>query len=131
MDRILPSFRAGVQIIVSLEKSNEVIRYTYTGEVPKELMDEYEKLVGNGLSQVGVSADMGTKEFGNGVNANVYVRVTCNQDQATMLRAVELAGSMARWAVREQHAKGDAEFQQMVAQKKAQAGAQLNFNPPR
>jgi hypothetical protein len=118
----LPVFRPDIEIVISKGSQRQVVRYTYTGEVPKQLMDAYQTIVGNGLAKVSVSADMGTKDYGNGVSATVFVSLTCNQDQQTMLQAIELAGSMARWAARDQHAKTESEYKAMLGAAQAQQG---------
>src|SRR4051812_29298488 len=68
--------------------------FTYTGEVPKELMDAYQQVAGDGRARVSVSTDMGVKNFGNGASAMVNVSLTCNQDTATLQQALELAAQM-------------------------------------
>lgn len=69
----------------------------YTGEVPKELMDAYQQMVGDGNAGVSVSTDMGVKNFGSGVSAMVTVSLSCNQDQTTLQNALEMAAQMGRW----------------------------------
>ena len=117
----LPSFRQDVEITISRGDSKEVVRYNYQGEVPKELMDAYQSVLGNAQARVSVSGDMADKEYGNGVGSMVTVTLSCNQDQQTLLQAIELAGSMARWAVKDQLGKTKSEFLQL-AQKGATQG---------
>lgn len=123
MSQTMPSFRSGIEIVLEYQGLQHTERYTYTGEVPKELMDAYQQIVGNGLAKVSVSADMGTKDFGKGVSASVFVSLTCDQNQATLQHAIELAGAMARWAARDQNLKGEAEYQKLVQEKQAAAGS--------
>ena len=81
-------------------------------------MDAYQALVGDGKAEVAVGADMGTKDFGNGVSSWLSCKLTCNQDLATMANAATLAGQFARYYNRLQYEEADKEFQAMLAQKK-------------
>ena len=118
----LPSFRQDVQITVVSGGKKETVRYNYVEEVPKEIMDAYQQVLGNAQARVSVSTDMADKEFGNGVGSTVIVSLSCNQDQQTLLQAIELAGQMGRWAVKDQLSKSRAEFQQLSAGKAAITG---------
>jgi hypothetical protein len=96
--RVLPKISGGMSIEI---KGQPPIHYTYAGEVPKEVMDVYEQIVGNSLAKVSVSADMGIKDFGTGASSMVSISLTCNQDSKTIEKAVELAGTSSRVCPRE------------------------------
>jgi hypothetical protein len=104
-------------------KGSPDINYTFTGEVPKELMDAYEQVVGNGLSRVSVSADMGIKDFGTGASAMVTITLTCNQDQNTIDRAVTLAAELARGYAMENRQRAENELAPILEQKRQEAAA--------
>lgn len=59
-------------------------------------MDAYKEVVGDGLAKVSVSADFSLKDFGKGVSSMATVTLTCGQDEASILRAYQLAGELAR-----------------------------------
>jgi hypothetical protein len=118
-----PKFRADCVLTILKGSEKQTVTYTYTGEVPKELMDAYKQVLGNAAAKVSVSADMGAKEFGNGASATVFVTLSCDQNQETILQAIELAGAMARWAVKEQLNKTEGEFKQLQAAKGSQSGS--------
>jgi hypothetical protein len=65
-------------------------------ELQGKYMDQYKKIVGDGLAKVTVSADMSLKEYGNGASAMVSVSLTCNQDKETIETAIDIAGFIAR-----------------------------------
>ena len=99
-------------------KGDPDINYTFNGEPPKEVMDAYEQVVGNGLAKVSVSADLSIKDFGTGASAMVSISLTCNQDLATMQTAVGLAGQMARWYAKENRQQAESELATIIEQKK-------------
>jgi len=101
------------------QKGQPAIHYQFTGEVPKEVMDAYEQVVGNGLSRVSVSTDMGIKDFGTGASAMVTITLTCNQDAKTIEKAVELAGTLARGYANENRQRAENELSSIIEQKKA------------
>ena len=118
MNRESPKFTA----VMTLEvKGSPAVHYIYDGEVPKELMDAYEAVVGNGLSKVSVASDMGIKEFGTGASSMVSVTLTCNQDEKTLETALGLAGTLARgWAL-ENRQRAENELAPLIQQKKDDA----------
>lgn len=99
-------------------KGHPAVHYTFTDEPPKEVMDAYEQVVGNGLAKVAVSTDMGIKDFGTGAGSMVTVSLTCNQDQQTMQTALSLAGQIARWYVKENRQLAENELNAIIEQKK-------------
>lgn len=109
----LPRFSASVHITAP---GKETITYTFDDDVPRQLMDEYQQLVGDGKARVTVSADMSLKDFGKGVSSMVSVSLTCNQDQQTIQRALGLAGHVARWFAKENRQLADNELQTIAAQ---------------
>ena len=116
--RDLPKISAGMTLEV---KGHPAVHYTFTGDLPKEVMDAYEQVVGNGLAKVSVSADMGIKEFGTGASAMVSVSLTCNQDGKTIEKAVELASELARGFAMENRQRAENELAPLIEQKKLEA----------
>lgn len=118
----MPSFRQGVEITISRGSQNEVIRYNYEGGVPQEIMDAYQQVLGDASARVSVSADFAVKDFGTGTGTMVSVSLSCNQDQQTLLQAINLAGDMARWAAKQEFTKAEVELKQLLPMK-AQQGS--------
>jgi len=116
--RDLPKISAGMTLKV---KGHPAVHYTFSGELPKEVMDAYEQVVGNGLAKVSVSADMGIKEFGTGASAMVSISLTCNQDGKTIEQAVELASGLARGFAMENRQRAENELAPLIQQKKDEA----------
>jgi len=116
--RDLPKISAGMTLEV---KGHPAVHYTFSGELPKEVMDAYEQVVGNGLAKVSVSADMGIKEFGTGASAMVSISLTCNQDGKTIEQAVELASGLARGFAMENRQRAENELAPLIQQKKDEA----------
>lgn len=83
-------------------QGSEIIDVGQT-EIPEKYMQDCKKLVGDGLARITVSADMALKDFGSGAGAMVSVSLTCNQDQDTIDKAIDLAGEIARQYCVEQH----------------------------
>ena len=116
--RDLPKITGGMTLDI---KGSPPINYTFSGDVPKEVMDAYEAVVGNGLARVSVSADMGIKDFGTGASAMVTISLTCNQDQATIDKAVELAAELARGYAMENRQRAENELAPILEQKRMEA----------
>ena len=116
--RELPKITAGMTLEV---KGHPAINYTFSGDLPKEVMDAYEQVVGNGLARVSVSADMGIKDFGTGASAMVSISLTCNQDGATIEKAVGLASELARGFTMENRQRAENELAPIIEQKKIEA----------
>lgn len=108
---------------MSLEMKGEpAIHYTFTEDPPKELMDAYEQVAGNGLARVTVSTDMGIKDFGTGAGSMVTISLACNQDQQTMQTALSLAGQMGRWFAKENRQLAENELNAIIEQKALSKG---------
>lgn len=114
-------------------KGHPDTHFTFAEDPPKEIMDAYEQVAGNGLARVTVSTDMGIKEFGTGAGSMVTVSLTCNQDQQTMQTALSLAGQMARWFAKENRQLAENELNVIIEQKKLEAQNQVPVygQPPR
>jgi hypothetical protein len=125
LHRTLPTVQANYQLIVDGRATNHI----YEGQVPEELMDAYEQVVGNGLAKVSVSADMGIKDFGTGASAMVSITLTCNQDEKTIDRAIELASTLARGYAQEHRQRAENELQAILTDRKARQEAGMNRNP--
>jgi hypothetical protein len=111
----LPKLSASV--VIDIPKLKQIIKYDYQGEVPKELMDAYERIVGNGLAKVTIGADMAVKDFGTGATGSCFVTLTCNQDEKTIDEAARLAGELARAYAQENRQRGETELQTIMAQR--------------
>lgn len=111
----LPKFYSGMSLVIPGEPD---VHYSFTGEVPKEVMDAYQEVIGNGLARVSVSADMGIKDFGTGASAMVSISLTCGQDEQTLARAVYLAGNLARHFAHQNRQAAETELMGVIAQKK-------------
>lgn len=57
--------------------------------------DEAEVLVGDGMAEVVVSHEMADKDFGNGSSSFCSVKLTVNQDTASISAGAELASALA------------------------------------
>lgn len=122
--RELPRVIASMQITM---KNHPNINYTFDGEVPEALMDEYEKVVGNGLAKVTVSADMSIKDFGTGASGMCSITLTCNQDTKTIEQALDLAGTMARGFAQENRQRAENELKMILEQRNPQTTGRPNF----
>ena len=111
----LPKFYAGMTLEI---KGHPSTYYTFTEEPPKEIMDVYESVVGNGLAKVTVSADMSINDFGTGASAMVAITLTCNQDEETIDRAVVLAADLARNFAMVNRQRAENELAPLIQQKK-------------
>jgi hypothetical protein len=101
--------------------------YTYLGELPREYVDEFEKIIGNSLAKVSVSMDMGIKDFGTGGSAMCSVTLSCNQDQASINRAAELAAGAAKWFASKYRAEADGEIQKILASRQPALPSNPNY----
>ena len=115
-----PKFSASCQLEV---EGLPAVTLIFEGERPKELMDQYAQIVGNGLAGVSVSTDMGIKKFGSGASAMVTISLTCNQDQNTLMAAADLAAQMGRHYVKQYQGQAEAELRQMLVSQ----GRQVEF----
>lgn len=88
--------------------------FVFEGEKPRELMDQYQQLVGDGMASVSVSTDMAVKKFGSGASAMVTISLSCNQDQQTLQRAVGLAADMGRFYAKQFQAQAETELRQLL-----------------
>jgi hypothetical protein len=100
------------------KKNSPDIHYTYEGDVPQEVMDQFQRLVGNGLAKIGFSVPMDMKDFGNGTGAHVFINLTCNQDAATIHQAYLLAMQTAMYYVKQGLSQAMAEFDPILAERK-------------
>lgn len=116
--RELPRYSASMTIHL---KGHPDTHLTFTEEPPKDIMDAYEQVVGNGLAKVSVSTDMGIKDFGTGAGSMVTISLSCNQDQQTMQNALSLAGQMGRWYAKENRQLAENELNTIIEQKKLEA----------
>ncbi len=112
-----PKFTAGMSIT---QKDYPDIHFTFAEEVPKEIMDNFESIVGNAHGRVSVSVDMGIKDFGTGAGSMVTVSLAFNQDETTFARAALLAGGAAKWYANNFRQDAEVELNKIVAERKQQ-----------
>lgn len=105
-----PRFKVTCQV----EQDKKITEFAYTGEIPKELMDRFQALVGDGKAGVTVSSDFGVKKFGNGAGSMVVVSLTCDQSEGGVNGAAELAASASRFFVRKFHGEAESELRSML-----------------
>lgn len=94
----LPSIGGSITITYGTQQDPQAERFVHTGEVPKEIMDAYQELIGDANAKVTVGADLAVKDFGTGAGAFVSVSLTCNQDVNTVNMAISLAAAAAQQA---------------------------------
>lgn len=115
MERSIALPKVVVSATFSPKKGEEYTAQDPNPNIPKEVMDEIQQIVGNGLARVTVSADFGIKDFGTGASAMCSVSLTCNQDNATIERAAKIAGDLARDLAQEQRQHAEEELQGIIA----------------
>jgi hypothetical protein len=108
-----PKFKATLQCEIAEQPP---IAFLFEGETPREIMDQYQQLIGDANASVSVSKDMGVKKFGSGASAMVTVSLTCNQDQQTIARAIDLAAQTARYYAKAYQQQAEAELRSMLQQ---------------
>ena len=113
-----------IQYRVCIKGEPDII-YTCEDLMPQDRMDQFQALVGDGKAQVNIGLPMGLKEFGTGSEAIVFISLTCNQDQQTVHTAVSLATEAVLYYTKQNLARGLAEVDQIIAQRKS---AQLQAN---
>lgn len=101
-----PKFTVTVQVT----DGKKSFKHTYEGEKPKELMDHYKNLIGDGNAGVSVSTDISLKSFGSGVSAMVTVSLTCDQSLNGINAAAELAAQAARHYAKRFQKEGEQEL---------------------
>lgn len=77
----------------------------YEGEatMSPEQQDVYKTLIGDGQSRVTVGRDLAEKDYGNGGGVFVNVSLTCDQSQAGINQAIQLAYQIADGAAWHYH----------------------------
>jgi len=83
-------------------------------EFPEDLMDEYRKIIGDGLAKVTVGGEVSIKEYGTGASGFASVTLTCNQDELTIDKAAKLAGDFAKNYAHEHRAILEKELNQLL-----------------
>jgi len=73
----------------------------YEGEatMTQQQQDLYKNIIGDGLAKVSVGRDLSEKDYGNGGGVLVNVTLVCDQSQAALSQAVQLAYQIADGAV--------------------------------
>lgn len=119
----LPKLTASWHIHLEQRVISEQSQVLDLTTLPRNVMDELQQIVGNGLARVAISADMGIKDYGTGAGALATVSLTCNQDMKTLERAAELAGELARGFAQEQRQRAENELQSIIAQRAQATGS--------
>lgn len=103
MELQLPTTKMLVRRVYVQDKQ-EVSSEVAEEEVPmtQAQQDHYKSIIGDGLSRVSVSRDLSEMDFGSGGKVFVSVSLACDQSQAGITRAVELASGIAKWYVEQQ-----------------------------
>jgi len=103
MDLQLPYSALTVRRVYIRDKQ-EVNSEILEGEVPmsQEQQDYYKGVIGDGQARVSVGRDLSELDFGSGGKVFVSVSLTCDQSQAGVTQAIQLASQMAGYYV-EQH----------------------------
>lgn len=112
----LPKITASWTVKVNSQVISEQSQLDYK-DLPRNIMDEVEALVGNGLARVAISTDMGIMDYGTGAKGMATVSLTCNQDVKTIEKAADLAGQMARGFAQENRQRAENELQQVIQQR--------------
>jgi hypothetical protein len=115
MERSIALPKVVVSATVWPNKSDELTAHDVNPNIPKEVMDEIQQVIGNGLARVTVSADFGIKDYGTGASAMCSVSLTCNQDIQTIERAARIAGDLARDLAQVQRQNAETELQGILA----------------
>lgn len=66
-------------------------------------VDYYKNIIGDGLSKITVSKDLGEKDFGKGGSVMVSVTLTCDQSEAGINGAIQLADRLATYWTDQHH----------------------------
>lgn len=106
-----PRFHVTCQLEAPDMKTETLI---FEGETPREIMDQYKQLIGDGNASVSVSTDMSVKKFGAGASAMVTVSLSCNQDQQTIAAAIDLAAQTGRYYAKAYQAQAESELRQAL-----------------
>jgi hypothetical protein len=124
MESMSEIVRTDIKIIGSRESSNKDLNIheganfqVLQNEVPRHIMDEIAKIAGDGKAKVSVSTDFGIKDFGTGTSAMCTVSLTCNQDEASIDKAIGIAGELARSYALEQRAQSEIAFNTLLDQR--------------
>lgn len=111
-------FKARIEI--TIDKVRTLFHYEgdlYQDPELKGMMDQYQEIIGDGKARVGVTTDFAVKDFGNGISTMVSITLSCNQDQQTLQRGLELAAAMGRHYVKIYAKTAEEEYKQMLAEK--------------
>lgn len=96
--------------------ANHAERELFQEGLPEGWMDAYQQVVGDGKGSITIGTDMGLKDFGNGATATVFVKLTCDQSEAGLNRAAELATNLAVHYADQARMKAEAKLQEAVTQ---------------
>jgi hypothetical protein len=121
-----PKFVISIETAIKGDRNQDHIETAQfqidVADIPRNYMDDIEKLLGNAQARVTVSADFGIKDYGTGASAMASVSLSCNQDTKTIEQAAKLAGDLARDIAQEQRARAEQELQALIAQRTGGSG---------
>lgn len=106
---------------LSFEGSDTIVD-SAEGDPPEQFMDEYKKIVGDAQGKVSVGTDFSSKSFGKGASVMVNVSLACNQDQQTLLYAIDLAAALARYKAQEHLTLAEAEWEKLTGKRYPREG---------
>jgi len=106
VEQRLPRIGGDILITYSDRTGKKEEHLLHDGQVPKELMDAYQQIIGDSKARVAVGADFAVKDFGTGAGASVTVSLSCNQDAQTINQAITLAATLAQQAAAHYQAQG-------------------------
>jgi hypothetical protein len=89
--------------------------YTYEGEVPEEMADYSQQVMGNAQARIAVTTDMAFKDYGNGVSVSVTLSLSCNQDDTTVNNVIQTLGSWSREYCKQQLSIAQDEYKQLTS----------------
>ena len=102
-----PKITGSMEYIVGGKTTRDI----YEGEVPKEMSDYAQQVMGNAQARVAVTTDMAFKDYGNGVSVSVTLSLSCNQDDQTVNNVVQALGGWSRAYCKQQLEVARQEYQ--------------------
>lgn len=95
-DLDLPHTKLTVRRVYTMNKQ-EVESEILEGEVPmtQQIQDEYKNILGDAQARISIGRDLSELDFGSGGKVFVSVSLACDQSQAGIARAIQLADYLA------------------------------------
>jgi hypothetical protein len=102
-----------ITIATNIEFNKQHYTSTSDGEVPKEMADYSQQVMGNAQARVSITTDMAFKDFGNGAGVSTTITLSVNQDDATINNAVQTLGVWSREYCKQQLELARAEYEKL------------------